>query len=150
MRPSIEVVLASIKTNTSDKLAKMPKGSPESLATFGLHTVLTIAARDFDNAADRSLREIKALSKLLERGIALTPEPLKATLQQSIIKAQEHPDDIRVSSLERKLDILRSALIELQTHLEISTSQHGDQLLGDTWHFLALANKQREFFIKPW
>ncbi|WCN12263.1 hypothetical protein GV054_04215 [Marinomonas mediterranea] len=150
MRPSIEVVLASIKTNTADKLAKIPKGSPESLATFGLHTILTVAARDFDNAADRCFHEIKTLSKLLERGRTLAPEPLKERLQQSIAKVQENQDDLRVSCLEQKLDILRYALIELQTHLETSTTQQGDQLLSDTWHFLASSNKQREFFFKPW
>jgi hypothetical protein len=93
-----------------------------------LRVVLTVAAREYDQCAARRVREIAALTGLLDRGAGLpgcpvpAPEPLGGLLET----------DLRISALDARLDTLRGQLIALQAWLEGEAGGQATALLEDT------------------
>lgn len=149
MRPAEDKVFAAVVEGLDRKLATMPKG-PEAMAAWGMRSMLSIAGRDWDDAASLRVGEIAELSPLLRQGISLCPSELQSVLQKALDRAEDYRHDLRISALEDVLDGLRRALIELQTWLETSEEGEALTLLDKCWAFLVRSNDRRVVHMKPW
>lgn len=149
MRPATDIVLNAMVAGMDHKLTQLPSG-PERMMLFGLRTALAVIARNADDAAAMRLEEIQQLSALLRDAAPTCPPEIGGRLVAAADEARSAERDIRVSALERRLDVLRVALIELQMWLETSSSSRAPALLAQCWEFLARANARREFQAKPW
>ena len=149
MRPAAKSVLPALVEDMDKKLALMPPGG-DRMMLWGLRTTLGILAREADDAAAIRLEEIGALARLLHDGAAACPSELRARLLAAVDSADSARNDIRISALERQLDGLRSALIELQAWAETAPGPQAATLLARSWHFLVHANRRRAISAKPW
>ncbi len=149
MRPAEDTVLAALVKDMGNKLAAMPPGL-EAMMLWGMKLMLSIAQRDWDDAASLRSKEITELSALLRQGASMCPPALQVALWKAVDGAAEHGHDIRVSALERTLDGLRQALIELQAWLETSAEEEAHALLDECWAFLVRSNERRVVHTKPW
>lgn len=149
MRPPVDIVLSALVAGMNQKLAILPPG-PERMMLWGTRTIFAAVARHADDAAAMRLEEIQELSGLLRDAASICPPELAARLTQATDEAQGAERDIRVSALERTLDVLRAALIELHVWLETSSHRQAPALLARCWDFLVRANAKREFPAKPW
>jgi hypothetical protein len=112
VKPSLPTVL-----NLLASLMREPADGGEAGLPLELPLVLSAlatAGREYEQCASTRVTEIAGLSGVLGKGAALPgspcspPEPLGSLLDA----------DLRISSLDARLDTLRAQLIELQVWLE--------------------------------
>jgi hypothetical protein len=149
MKPAAELVLTTVALGMEQQLAAMPPG-PERMMTAALKIMLRMLARHADDAAAMRLQEIVELRALMREAAPACTQPLATRLLDVAAQADAAAADIRISALERVLDGLRAALIELQTELETSMRPEAPALLRRSWVFLAQANARRTVADKFW
>lgn len=149
MRPPIDKVLAAMVEDLDGKLAHMPHGG-ERMMLFGLRSTLGLIARDADEVASLRIGEIDELAALFRDAVDACPPELRVRLQAALEAAAVARDDLRISALERRLDVLRAALIDLQAWAETSAHPQAAPMLERSWDFLVRANGRRATDAKPW
>jgi hypothetical protein len=108
--------------------------SSEDLSRIqGLETLLVLLQKHWDTAASDRVATIDRYSELARRGAQLVGDPLRSRLADCTRRAAGRAGDLRISSLEDRLDGLREAIIDLQTWLEAAESPEARTLLDDLW-----------------
>lgn len=149
MRPAVDNVLAAVVSGMDRELGSLPPG-PDWLKLWGMKGMLSIVQRDWDDAASLRSNEITELAALLGKAAPICPQALGSRLLQAVAHAECQWHDLRVSALERTLDGLRQALIDLQSWLETSDQDDAPVLMSECWSFLVRANRRRLVVMQPW
>lgn len=149
MKPAVDLVLSTLVDGMARQLAFVPPGG-ERMKLMGMKVLLGILARQADDAAALRLAEIRELQALLQHAAGHAPPPLAGQLRDAAAGAAGAADDLRISALERALDGLRAALIELQAWLETTDHPEAPALARQCWALLVRANARRQVPDKPW
>jgi hypothetical protein len=129
VKPSVPDVLTSAVNELQARLLTV--GDPELLRLLYVTTMaLETAAKEYDTCAERRVETIAVLSRLLARGVHLAPG--KFSWADDLDGGAA---DLKISSLDSRLDTLRVRLIELQTWLETAPGSEAAELLDDVFHF---------------
>ena len=102
--------------------------------------MMELLARECEEGASQRVQELTEIAHLLKRGDALTAGrfPWATNIPSDPL------DDLRISSLDRRLDLLRRSLIEMQAWLEEDDSDGASALLKEVFAFEYAAAKRRE------
>ncbi|MFO1468029.1 MAG: hypothetical protein U1F35_16575 [Steroidobacteraceae bacterium] len=149
MKPDVPSVLDAVIRGLELKQSSLPPG-PELAMTVGMKILLSVLRRDWDSAASRPASECRQVIALLRQGAEIVPAALRTRLLAAIRCAEGSADELRVAELERTLDGLLTAAIELQAWLEDETGVEAKDLLQKMWSFLAAMNQSRALQVRLW
>jgi hypothetical protein len=119
---------------------------PDAYAAYELRMVAAMCfllLQDYERGPARRLEEIESITALLRRGAELAPAALSSSLSKAIARSDERAGEMTMSALDERLDVVRGALIELQTWLEEAGTPEADALLGDVWAELRAGVRRR-------
>lgn len=134
MKPSIPAAASDFAARLRSEIVPELTGFRANTVAMG-SAMIDMIAEEFDRAAARLFEENGAVRALLQRGAALVDG----------VAAPDTPTkpDLRVSVLQAENDLLRSALIDLQTALETRNDGDARALDDDIWHELAQSVERR-------
>ena len=132
MRPDPPFVMrAALQT-----LEEIAAGQPDAQEAFrlrGVMSLLSVVQSEWDTCASRRVAGISRYSDIVRQGARLMKGERRESLRQVLAAVEEAVSDLRISSLERTLDRLRMAVIDLQTWLEDTEGPAASGLLGAIW-----------------
>jgi hypothetical protein len=111
--------------------------------------ILVGLARDFDGFVASRVSELNSTRDILHRALALVPD-LRPTILEALTVTDREVDDLRVSSLEQRLETLRGALVTVQGALEQEQGDEPAQLLRDSWQLQYSLATERAFPGQWW
>ena len=134
MKPSIPAAASDFAARLRSEIVPELTGFRANNVAMG-SAMIDMIAEEFDRAAARLFEENEAVRALLQRGAALVGGVAAP-------EARAQPD-LRVSALQAENDLLRSALIDLQTSLETRNDGDARALDDDIWRELAQSVERR-------
>lgn len=143
MKPDPDVVLGYLAGLMAQTIA--PQVQPPYLAgAIGMSGMLLgMASQEWDRAADRLVRENRAVRALFRQAERVS---LDAGLAQELrALAGGDDDDLRVSALESANTALRAALIRLQAAVETGLDAASRALNDAIWAELSASTRRRAF-----
>lgn len=143
MKPDPDVVLGYLAGLMVQTVA--PQVQPQYLAgTIGMSGMLLgMAAQEWDRAADRLVRENRAIRALFRQAETVPLEPLLAQELRALAGGDD--DDLRVSALEGANTALRAALIRLHAAVEDRAEPAALALADAIWAELSQSTRRRAF-----
>ncbi|MBB6427231.1 hypothetical protein [Sphingopyxis sp. JAI128] len=134
MKPSIPAAASDFAARLRSEIVPELTGFRANNVAMG-SAMIDMIAEEFDRAAARLFEENEAVRALLQRDAALVDG----------VAAPDAPakPDLRVSVLQAENDLLRSALIDLQTALETRNDGDASALDDDIWRELAQSVERR-------
>lgn len=134
MKPDIPAVLEDVARKLRETILPDLKGFQANMVGMTA-AMLDMTAEAWDGAADRLVQENAALATLLAQGSDLTGD---AAFRDA---AEEQPEDLKISTLERINDQRRRALITLQARIE--TDEGAQALNSAIWDELRTSTERR-------
>jgi hypothetical protein len=132
MRPEPQLVMgAALKT--LEEIAAGSTDAQEISRLRSVSSVLSIIQREWDTCASTRLAGISRYTDIVRRGYELTTGARHEHLGRVLAEAARTADDFRISSLEKTLDDLRSAVLDLQSWIEESEDTEERALLVSLW-----------------
>jgi hypothetical protein len=132
MRPAPPIVIRGA-LKTLEALAAGRTDEQEIARILGLMAALSMLEDEWDVCASSRMHAIVRYSDLVRRGSALVDGPRRARLERALTTVAADPVDLRISSLETNLDVLREAITDLQDWLEDSGDPAAPALLAEVW-----------------
>jgi hypothetical protein len=117
-------------------LEEISAGQTDAQAGFrlrGVMSLLAIVQREWDTCASSRVGTINRYTDIVRRGAHLMAGDRGEKLRQVVVSVEAGASDLRISALERSLDQLRSAVIDLQTWLEGTEGPEAEELLAAIW-----------------
>ncbi len=132
MRPDPQFVMRAA-LETLDEITAGSTDAQEISRLRGVSSLLSIIEREWDTCASTRLAGISRYTDIIRRGAALTMGPRRDRLAQALTEVAHAAHDYRISALERTLDHLRAAVVDLQSWMEDSTGTEERSLLTAIW-----------------
>ena len=136
MKPDIPLVLEDLARKLRETILPDLTGFQANMVGMTA-AMLDMAAEAWDRAADRLVRENSVVAALLGQGSDLTGDPTYRAA------AEEEPDDLKISTLERVNETRRRALIALQAAIETDNSYEAQALDAAIWEELRASTERR-------
>jgi hypothetical protein len=117
-------------------LAELSAEQTDAQAGFrlrGVMSLLAIVQREWDTCASNRVGAINRYADVVRRGARLMAGDRGEDLRRVVASVEAGASDLRISALERNLDQLRSAAIDLQTWLEAADGPEAEELLAAIW-----------------
>lgn len=99
----------------------------------GVMSLLAIVQAEWDTCASGRVDRIERYTALVRGGARLMTGERGERLRHVVRTVEAEASDLRISSLERTLDHLRTAVIDLQTWLEETEGPASRELLAAVW-----------------
>jgi len=132
MRPEPPLALrAALKT--LEEIAEESADAQEISRLRGVSTLLTILEREWDTCASTRLAGISRYTDIVRRGAEMMTGARRARLTEVLAEGGRNAGDYRISSLEKSLDRLRAAVLDLQSWIEDSEGPEDGALLASIW-----------------
>jgi hypothetical protein len=114
-------------------LAEKTQDSDDLHRIQGLEGLLAVLLAQWDGAASGRARAIDLYTAAIKGSLDIVPESLQSELSECLQGAGQSEADLRVSALEARLDVLRAAIIPLQTWLETTQVTGAETVLAEVW-----------------
>jgi hypothetical protein len=132
MRPDPPFVMrAALKS--LEEIAAGQTDAGEISRLRGVMSLLAIVQGEWDTCASRRVAGIAHYSQVVREGVRLLGGERGDHLRQVLLAVEGAASDLRISSLEKRLDQLRMAVIDLQTWLEDTEGPGTRELLSAIW-----------------
>ena len=119
MRPEPPLVLrAALKT--LEEIAEESADAQEISRLRGVSSLLSIIEREWDTCASTRLAGISRYTDIVRRGSEMMTGARRERLTLVLAEGGRNAGDYRISSLEKSLDRLRAAVLDLQSWIEDS------------------------------
>jgi hypothetical protein len=132
MRPAPPIVIRGA-LKALEELAAGRTDEQEISRILGLMAVLSMLEDEWDVCASSRMTGIVRYSDIVRRGSVLVDRTRHERLDRALATVEAAPIDLRISSLETKLDLLREAITDLQSWLEDSRDPAALALLAEVW-----------------
>jgi hypothetical protein len=99
----------------------------------GVMSLLAIVQGEWDTCASSRAAGIARYTEVVREGARLMTGERGNQLRQVLLAVEEASPDLRISSLEKALDQLRMAVIDLQAWLEDTEGPGSRELLSAIW-----------------
>ncbi len=132
MRPEPQSVMRAA-LETLGEIAEGSTDAQEISRLRGVSTLLAILEREWDTCASTRLAGIARYTDIVRRGAELMTGARRDRLAQTLAEVARADDDFRISALERTLDRLRAAVVDLQSWIEDSAGTQERTLLASIW-----------------
>jgi hypothetical protein len=132
MRPDAPVAIRAALA-TLGELAAGRTDHDEVARLYSVSTLLRVLGEEWDAAAAMRVAAIARYRGVLHRARPLVGGALGARLDGVLTQIDGEDPDLRISALDRTLDDIRSAVIELQTEFERSERPKDRDLLVELW-----------------
>ncbi len=140
------------KTIVSDLAARMGMVFAPDLKTPYLAgsagmtaAVLMMVAEETDRAADRLADENRAIREILKDAASVLP-PAELTERAALLVMAED-ESLRVSALQAANNLLRTALTDLQAHVETRADAASKAMNDAIWAELSASTRRRAFAV---
>jgi hypothetical protein len=132
MRPDPPLVMrAALKS--LEEIAAGQTDAQEISRLRGVMSLLAVVQREWDTGASSRVAGIARYTQVLREGSRLMTGERGEPLRQVLLAVEETASDLRISSLEKSLDQLRMAVIDLQAWLEVTEGPGTRELLSAIW-----------------
>ena len=132
MRPAPPIVIRGAQ-KTLEELAAGRTDEQEISRILGLMALLSMLEDEWDVCASSRMTGIVRYADIVRRGSALVDGARRDRLDQALTTIEAGLLDLRISSLEANLDVLRAAITDLQGWLEESRDAAAPALLVEVW-----------------
>jgi hypothetical protein len=132
MRPAPPIVIRGAQ-KTLEELAAGRTDEQEISRILGLMALLSMLEDEWDVCASSRMTGIVRYADIVRRGSALVDGARRDRLDQALTTIEAGLLDLRISSLEANLDVLRAAITDLQGWLEESRDAAAPALLAEVW-----------------
>jgi hypothetical protein len=147
MNPDVPAMLnaAAAGLNRASQSCTDPAAATDLSSVLG---ILSGLARDFDGFVASRVAELDGTRRILEQARDVLPD-LQPEIRQALDVAQRGNGDLRVSSVEGRLEGLRAALIRVQARLEEEPTAKAGALLHTVW-VLQYGTAVERGFVGEW
>jgi hypothetical protein len=132
MRPDPPFVMGEA-LKTLEAIAAGQTDAQEIFRLRGVMSLLAIVQKEWDTCASSRAGAIARYSDIVRKGSRLMAGERGEQLRHVLLSVEEEASDLRISALEKSLDQLRSAVIDLQAWLEASEGPEAEELLSTIW-----------------
>jgi hypothetical protein len=132
MRPDAPFVMR-VALQSLEEIAAGQTEAEQISRLRGVMSLLAIVQREWDTCASSRVAGIARYTALVREGARLMSGERRNRLDQVLLRVEEEASDLLISSLERTLDQLRAAVIDLQAWLEETEDPASRELLSAIW-----------------
>lgn len=134
MKLTTEATLGLVRDILKDQIAPLVKEDFAKDIVRRLQIILDIAARSVEDAAAVRIEENEAIRRVLEDAAEMIDD---AVLRERIVACAHAPmRGYRISELDADSRVLRQALVDVQTALEISADPRQREINRKIWAML--------------
>lgn len=134
MRPQVEYILETVKTNLATKYVPQIASDVEQTELILMSFLMEVVSEEFDRAAHRRIEENNALRKLFSESLAIVKDDdLKTRLEAA---SKKEASDWLISTLDKLNCELLELLIELHAHVELLEDEKAAQMEKAIWEEL--------------
>jgi hypothetical protein len=132
MRPDPPFVMRAA-LQSLEEIAAGQTEAQEISRLRGVMSLLAIVQGEWDTCASSRVAGVARYAEVVREGARLMTGERGEQLRQVLLRVEEAAPDLRISSLEKTLDQLRMAVIDLQAWLEDAEGPGSRELLSAIW-----------------
>lgn len=148
MRPAVPLVTAAAMRRCDDLLnSETDSVRAMDLARFRL--IFSVVGKEWDSAVADRLEDISMMTALLRKGLEIAVGAVRQVLSAALESAAPGTD-MRISTLDERIDRLSAAACELQQWLESTDTQQASALLKEVWSYLEHCTRRHAVMDSIW